>query len=68
MTKLMVAFLATLRMHLNLVVLSSGILVETIILFSVMSDALSKCPTPLSFFGNRSNTAHTSVLSVQRVI
>jgi len=68
MTKLMVAFLATLRMHLNLMVFSSSILVEIRIFFSVISDALSKCPTLLIFFSNRNNTAHTSVVSVQRVI
>jgi hypothetical protein len=46
----------------------NGIFVQTSIFFSAISDALSMCPTLLTFFSNRSNTAHTSVVSVQRVI
>jgi len=54
------SFLATLRMHLNLVVFSSGIFVETSIFFLVISDALSKCPT-LFLFSATEVTQHTPV-------
>ena len=69
MTKLTVAFTATLRMHLRCwMAVPSGVLVETSILFSAIFDSVSKCPTLLSFFSSgRSNIAHTSVIFLQPV-
>jgi len=54
MMKLMVAFFATLRIHLRyLMVMSSGVLVDTSIFFSVIFDSLPKCPIFLSLFSTR---------------
>ena len=64
-TKLTVAFLTILGMHLRyLMVNSLGVPIETRILFSVTFESLSKCPTLLPFFQfvETEVTKHTPVL------
>jgi len=72
MTKLTAAFCATQRMHLTYVmVVSSCVLLQTKIFFSVTFDRSSKCPTMLffpQFFRDRSNKAHTNAVSLQSII